>query len=282
MRIEVPYTIQPHVSNSCDMDTGGSAIILIDHTERKKWEMNDLELTDKTINIPVLMVANKAGLVLQSYMRGERTFRETAYGKQSLGPQKVKLEYNFPPFLQFSPTKVFGNKGIRNEPADDVLNKEVQHQELHGPIVYFKNNLMLCKPMGMTVATGFVALIERGSCGFKQKVYHAQQLGAKVVLVADNSEEDGAWLPEMAIDEDPTPNEGPITIPSLMIKQAVFDSAVDYICHGQEVEYCSSDKMLSHEVTVDMSWAHAPEAIARPPTPIPALPASSDPGGWFR
>ena len=74
-----------------------------------------------------------------------------------------------------------------------------------------------CSPFTNAAAVaGRIALIERGTCGFTQKVARAQAAGASAVLIYNNAANAGAAPPGMATD----PIFGPtITIPSASISR---------------------------------------------------------------
>ena len=67
-----------------------------------------------------------------------------------------------------------------------------------------------CQPL-LGFPAGSIALVDRGTCGFTQKVSNAQAAGATAVIVANNV----AGVPGTMGGTDPT-----ITIPSVMVSQA--------------------------------------------------------------
>ncbi|CAM9504662.1 unnamed protein product [Scytosiphon promiscuus] len=73
-----------------------------------------------------------------------------------------------------------------------------------------------CTPLLNAMDEGAIALVERGTCNFTQKVLHAQEAGASAVVVTDTRATD-QWL--MVMYGDPENTQG-IEIPSVLVSHA--------------------------------------------------------------
>jgi PA domain. len=123
-------------------------------------------------------------------------------------------------------------------------------EELCGQVVWAKDSLA-CVP-GTKDLTGKIALVRRGTCNFSLKVYHAQQRGAKAVIVLNNYA---------------NPNDGPCTttsgtllfggmaagdsaaavkIPAIFLEQLNAEQIDGALAAGEEVNICFSfPRMIS-------------------------------------
>ena len=91
-----------------------------------------------------------------------------------------------------------------------------------GNVAFFSENAQGCSEISSALPPGTdILLVDRGSCYFVEKAFHAQAAGAKAVVVADNVQED---LLTMAVPEDLpalAALTGKIAIPTVLVtKQA--------------------------------------------------------------
>lgn len=96
--------------------------------------------------------------------------------------------------------------------AASVFGPRILSQPINGQIYYYANPDEGCNPYPPGTFAGYVALIDRGSCTFEQKVYNAQEAGAVGVIIVNNVP-DPIFTPGAA-------NLFGITIPTIMISQA--------------------------------------------------------------
>nr|WP_228497466.1 S8 family serine peptidase [Shewanella intestini] len=106
------------------------------------------------------------------------------------------------------------------------------------PLVLPTDNLDGCLPFAADVDfSGKTVLIDRGGCGFVDKVFHAQQNGAAFVIVANNVENDGAFTMGGSNPD--------ITIPSVMVSKEDGDIIKAQIAAGAVAFSITSTEVLT-------------------------------------
>jgi hypothetical protein len=108
---------------------------------------------------------------------------------------------------------------------------------LHAPVVAAvdggTNPNDACQPV-LTNLTGMIALVDRGSCQFTDKVYNVQTAGAVAALIADNV----ASSPPYGM----AGTDSTITIPSVLIPQAAGQSLRSALANGLVIATLASDQ----------------------------------------
>jgi len=79
------------------------------------------------------------------------------------------------------------------------------------------------------VGEDIIVMLDRGDCAFEQKTWHAQQVGAKAVILVDNMREE--MLPYMAAGG----YAEEITIPSVMLHKEAGDKIKQYMCDCENI-----------------------------------------------
>ncbi len=112
-------------------------------------------------------------------------------------------------------------KGMYNKPA--LFGVPTYGVSITGRIIYATpNDRDACQPLDLTIlekdaqpkqGEDFIVMVDRGDCTFVTKVRHAQNVGAKAVVVIDNKDEED--VPFMADDG----TGSTISIPSMLIRK---------------------------------------------------------------
>nr|WP_303648609.1 S8 family serine peptidase [Shewanella metallivivens] len=120
--------------------------------------------------------------------------------------------------------------GVELAPISAAFNtsNEFSFSNTTAPLVLPTDNLNGCDPFADDVDfTGKTVIIDRGGCGFVDKVFHAQENGASFVIVANNVEGDGAFTMGGSNPD--------ITIPSVMISKEEGDALKEALAEGDVV-----------------------------------------------
>ncbi|TNE48628.1 MAG: T9SS type A sorting domain-containing protein [Bacteroidetes bacterium] len=119
-------------------------------------------------------------------------------------------------------------------------------EELCGQVVWAMPDSIGCTPLPAGSLDGKIALIRRGACNFSLKVYHAQEAGAKAVIVANHytNQYDAACFARNA---DNTlffggmsggDSADVVTIPSIFIQRQTAEDIDGALANGETVELC--------------------------------------------
>jgi hypothetical protein len=118
-----------------------------------------------------------------------------------------------------------------------LFGANVENEIVRGPLAVSSTDSMLnmfCEPSAVNL-TGKIALIRRGTCEFGRKALHAQNQGAIGAIIINHTL-NGADLIVMA----PGAFGDSVTIPAIMVRQALGNALFDAIVQGQVVEVAFS------------------------------------------
>ncbi len=119
-------------------------------------------------------------------------------------------------------------------------------EELCGEVVWAMPDSLGCVPLPAGSLDGKIAFIRRGTCGFSLKVYHAQQAGAKAVIVTNNyantfdqpcaayNADGSLFFGGMSGLDSATA----VTIPSIFVQRLTGEQIDGALNAGQKVEVC--------------------------------------------
>lgn len=118
-------------------------------------------------------------------------------------------------------------------------------EELCGEVVWAMPDSLACGPLPPGSLTDKIALIRRGDCSFSLKVYHAQEAGAKAVIIVNhyNNSLDGPCFARvdastylggmLGVD-----SADAVNIPSIFIQRQTGEQIAGALDAGETVEVC--------------------------------------------
>lgn len=118
--------------------------------------------------------------------------------------------------------------GQRYEAGSADFGPALTASGITGDVVYPASNRLGCQPFPAGTFDGKIALIDRGTCNFSLKVYHAQQAGAIAAIIVNN-------VPGSPIQMAPGDRASEVRIPSVMIGQSDGRNIKDALAAGDTV-----------------------------------------------
>ncbi|MCW5923610.1 MAG: T9SS type A sorting domain-containing protein [Saprospiraceae bacterium] len=117
-------------------------------------------------------------------------------------------------------------------------------EELCGEVVWAPDSLA-CSPLPAGSLNGKIALIRRGTCGFSLKIYHAQQAGAKAVIILNHYANPLDGPCEARIDASTyfggmsgLDSASAVTIPAIFLQRLTGEEIDGALKAGEKVEVC--------------------------------------------
>jgi hypothetical protein len=117
--------------------------------------------------------------------------------------------------------------------------------ELCGEVVWALPDSVACAPFPPNSLDGKIALVRRGTCGFSLKIYHAQQAGAKAVIVLNHYSGALDGPCETRIDAATLfggmaglDSASAVTIPAIFLQRQTGEAIDGALKAGQTVEVC--------------------------------------------
>ena len=118
-------------------------------------------------------------------------------------------------------------------------------EELCGEVVWAFPDSLGCSPLPAGSLTGKIAFIRRGTCSFSLKVYHAQQAGAKAVIIANHytnpmDQPCAAYANATQFLGGMTglDSANAVTIPSVFIQRQTAEAFAGALSAGQAINVC--------------------------------------------